>query len=157
MRVSLWAEIRRLHEIQRLSKNAIASSWPGIVLSLVFSEEIAEHVPEDRPVFLLLRIETQRFSEKHKVIFEAKETQRLTFSRQQRLDCQAVSPVDLSVNSRHEVIPILRALLHVYETPELRDNASVANKSARSHGHGKPRWRAQFALRRRREVSCGTR
>ena len=24
MRVSLWAEIRRLHEIQRLSKNAIA-------------------------------------------------------------------------------------------------------------------------------------
>jgi hypothetical protein len=44
------------------------------MLSLVFSAEIAEHVPEDGPVFLLLRIETQRFTEKHKVIFGAKET-----------------------------------------------------------------------------------
>jgi IS5 family transposase len=46
---------------------------------------------------------------------------RLTFSRQQRLDCQAVSMIDLNLNCRHEIIPILRTLQHVYETPKLRD------------------------------------
>jgi hypothetical protein len=44
------------------------------VLSLVFSEEIAEHVPEDRPVSVLLRIQTERFTEKHEVIFDVKRT-----------------------------------------------------------------------------------
>ena len=146
-----------VHSCPKFRPRSVASVWPEIVLSLVFSEEIAECVPEDRPVSLLLRLETQRFTEKHKVIFEATETVRLTFSRQQTLDCQRVSPVDLSLNCRHEVIPILRALLHVCEAPKLRDDSSVASKSARSDGHGKPRWRAPFALRRCREVSCGTR
>ena len=67
---------------------------------------------------------------------------RLTFSRQQRLDCQAVSQIDLNLNCRHEIIPILRALLHVRETPKLRDDRSVANKAARFDGHGQPWWRA---------------
>ena len=36
----------------------LASDWPEIVLSFAFSlEEIAEYVPEDGPVFVLLRIE----------------------------------------------------------------------------------------------------
>jgi len=46
---------------------------------------------------------------------------RLTFSRQQRLDCPAVSQIDLNLNCRHEIIPILRTLQHIYETPKLRD------------------------------------
>lgn len=50
----------------------VASAWPEIVLSFVFPEEIAERVPEDCPVFGFLGVETQRFAEKHKAIFEAK-------------------------------------------------------------------------------------
>ena len=46
---------------------------------------------------------------------------RLTFSRQQTLDCQAVSLVELNLNCRHEIVPVLRALQHVYETSKLRD------------------------------------
>ena len=97
---------------------SLARFWPEIALSLVFAEEIAEHVFEDCPVFMMLGMETPRFMEKHEVIFEAKEAQRVTFSRQQKLDCQTVSPVDRGLNCRHEVLPILRALLHVC-TPKL--------------------------------------
>ena len=46
---------------------------------------------------------------------------RLAFSRQQKLGCQAVSQIDLNLNCRHEIIPILRTLQHIYETPKLRD------------------------------------
>ena len=67
---------------------------------------------------------------------------RLTFSRQQRLDCQAVSLVDLNLNCRHEIIPILRTLQHVYETPKLRDEildliAQDVNRDSRDN-YGRP-------------------
>ena len=46
---------------------------------------------------------------------------RKPFSRQRRLDCRAVLNVELNFNCRHEIIPILRALQHIYGNPELRD------------------------------------
>ena len=46
---------------------------------------------------------------------------RKAFKRQRRLDCPAVPKVPLNLNCRHETIPILRALQHIYSTPEVRD------------------------------------
>ncbi len=37
-----------------------------------FLGEIAENIPEDCPVVMVLGKKTQRFTEKHKVIFEVK-------------------------------------------------------------------------------------
>ena len=47
MKVSLWAEIRRLHEIQRLSKNAIARQL-GCCHKTV-SKALAMEQPPRRP------------------------------------------------------------------------------------------------------------
>jgi transposase, IS5 family len=47
---------------------------------------------------------------------------RRAFSRQQRLDCPAVSDLVLNLNCRDEIIPILRALQHLYSRPQLRDD-----------------------------------
>lgn len=46
---------------------------------------------------------------------------RKAFSSQQRLDCQGVLEVQLNLNCRDEIIPILRTLQHVYSRPELRN------------------------------------
>lgn len=46
---------------------------------------------------------------------------RKPLSKQQRLDCEAIEAVDLNLNCRDEIIPILAALQHVYMKPELRD------------------------------------
>ena len=46
---------------------------------------------------------------------------RKAFSKQTRLDCKTVLDVALNVNCRDEMIPILRALQHVYSRRELRD------------------------------------
>jgi hypothetical protein len=46
---------------------------------------------------------------------------RLAFQEQPRLDCPAVSEVPLNLNCRDEIIPILRALQHVYGNAEARD------------------------------------
>ena len=46
---------------------------------------------------------------------------RKDFSRQGRLDGRRVLDVDLNLNCRDEIIPVLRALQHVYATPQLRD------------------------------------
>lgn len=46
---------------------------------------------------------------------------RQAYSQQLRLDCQAVPNVKLNLNCRHELIPVLRALQHVYQHAELRD------------------------------------
>ena len=46
---------------------------------------------------------------------------RKAFSRQGRLDGGRVLDVALNLNCRHEIIPVLRALQHVYATPQLRD------------------------------------
>ena len=61
---------------------------------------------------------------------------RKAFSGQQRLDSQGVLGVQLNLDCRDELIPILRALQHVYGRPELRDKilnliAKDVNQDAR--------------------------
>ena len=46
---------------------------------------------------------------------------RKAFSSQQRFDCRGVLDVQLNLECRDEIIPILRALQHVYSQTELRD------------------------------------
>jgi hypothetical protein len=46
---------------------------------------------------------------------------RKAMDRQQRLGCQAVVDVQLNINCRDEIIPILAALQYVYFQPKLRD------------------------------------
>jgi IS5 family transposase len=45
---------------------------------------------------------------------------RKPFDPQQRLDCQTVLDVRLNLDCRDEIVPILRALQHIYSRPELR-------------------------------------
>ena len=47
---------------------------------------------------------------------------RKPFDPQQRLDCQPVLNVRLNLDCRDEIVPILRALKHIYSRPELRDD-----------------------------------
>ncbi len=47
---------------------------------------------------------------------------RKAFDRQSRLDSQAVLDVRLNLNCRDEIVPILKALQHVYSRPKLRDD-----------------------------------
>lgn len=46
---------------------------------------------------------------------------RKAFSRQQRLDCRGVLGVQLNVECRDEIIPVLRGLQQIYAQPVLRD------------------------------------
>jgi transposase, IS5 family len=46
---------------------------------------------------------------------------RKAFSDQRRLDCRGVRGVELNLNCRDEIVPILRAIQHVYEQPKLRN------------------------------------
>jgi len=46
---------------------------------------------------------------------------RKTFDRQKRLDCQGPADVRLNLNCRDEIVPILRALQHIYGQHKLRD------------------------------------
>ena len=47
---------------------------------------------------------------------------RIPFDPQLRLDCTPVLDVRLNTACRDEIIPILRALQHIYAQPELRDS-----------------------------------
>jgi hypothetical protein len=47
---------------------------------------------------------------------------RKPFDPQQRLDCDTVGNVRLNLDCRDEIVPILRALQHIYSQPELRDD-----------------------------------
>jgi hypothetical protein len=61
---------------------------------------------------------------------------RKNFSPQSRLDCRTVLNVELNLNCRDEIVPILRALQHIYSQPELRKSildliAQDVNREAR--------------------------
>lgn len=45
---------------------------------------------------------------------------RKAFSEQQRLDCRGVLDVELNLDCRDEIVPILRAIQHIYAQPKLR-------------------------------------
>lgn len=51
---------------------------------------------------------------------------RKDFDRQRRFDCKVVSDVRLNLNCRDEIVPILRALQHIYSQPKLRDDILAA-------------------------------
>lgn len=62
---------------------------------------------------------------------------RKAFSQQQRFDCPNILDVELNFECRHEIIPILRGLQHVYSRPEVRDHileliAQDVNKNSRT-------------------------
>ncbi len=46
---------------------------------------------------------------------------RKAFERQQRLDRAVANQVPLNANCRDEIVPILRALQHLYSQPQVRD------------------------------------
>jgi hypothetical protein len=47
---------------------------------------------------------------------------RTAFDPQRRLDCPSIPSVHLNLNCRTEIIPILRALQHIYSRPQVRDS-----------------------------------
>jgi IS5 family transposase len=47
---------------------------------------------------------------------------RKAFDPQRRLDCPSIPNVRLNLNCRTEIIPILRALQHIYSRPQVRDS-----------------------------------
>ena len=62
-------------------------------------------------------------------------------SNQKRFDCHAVHQVQLNLNCRDEIIPVLRSLQHVYSTPSLRQEilslvAADVNRDSR-HDRGR--------------------
>ncbi len=62
---------------------------------------------------------------------------RKAFDSQMRFDCQAVADVELNLNCRDEIIPILKALQHIYRQPELRK--SILDAVARDVNPGTSR------------------
>ena len=46
---------------------------------------------------------------------------RKAFDPQRRLDCPSIPDVRLNLNCRTEIVPILRALQHIYSRPKVRD------------------------------------
>ena len=67
---------------------------------------------------------------------------RIAFDPQLRLDCTPVLDVRLNTECRDEIIPILRALQHIYARPNLRDSlldavAEDVNGATRAD-HGRP-------------------
>jgi len=62
---------------------------------------------------------------------------RKAFPRQGRFDCPSIDEVELNLECRHELIPILVALRHIYSRPEVRDHildliAQDVNKDSRT-------------------------
>jgi hypothetical protein len=59
---------------------------------------------------------------------------RKTFSTQQRFDCQTVLKVQLNLNCRDEIVPILRALQHIYSQPKVLEE--ILDLIAQDVNHG---------------------
>src|SRR5260221_4769941 len=51
---------------------------------------------------------------------------RMTYPKQTRFDCPAIDAVELNLKCRDEIIPILRALQHVYADDQLLDDILAA-------------------------------
>jgi len=75
---------------------------------------------EDDTFLVLVRFKTQD-SYQSGSSSSRRERMRKAFSRQRRLDCRGVAEVQLNLNCRDEIIPVLRALQQIYSRPELRD------------------------------------
>jgi len=55
------------------------------------------------------------------LIFRKEFAVRLAYQEQPRLDCRPIGALELNLNCRDEIIPILRALQHIYLNAALRD------------------------------------
>ena len=78
---------------------------------------------------------------------------RKAFSPQQRLDCCTIPEVELNLNCRDEIIPILAGLQHIYSQPRLRDEilglvARDVNEHSRSDRgrEGLDYWHINFIV-----------
>jgi len=64
---------------------------------------------------------------------------RKAYSNQRRLDTQRNDQVPLNVECRDEIIPVLRALQHLYSKPDVRDQIvnliEFAGPAGKSAGH----------------------
>jgi IS5 family transposase len=67
---------------------------------------------------------------------------RKAFDRQRRFDSQAVLDVRLNLNCRDEIVPILKALQHIYSQPKLRDDILGAIAEDVNHGSSR-KWGRQ--------------
>lgn len=72
---------------------------------------------------------------------------RKDFDPQRRLDCPSIPNVCLNLNCRTEIVPILRALQHIYSRPQMRDSILRAiardvngNSSAKRGRKGLDYW-----------------
>ena len=66
---------------------------------------------------------------------------RKAFDLQRRFDSQAVLDVRLNLNCRDEIVPILKALQHVYSQPKLRDDILGAIAKDVNHSSSRKRGR----------------
>lgn len=92
-----------------------------IVFVLDFSSERMKNAPRrwrKHPVLLspYTRVRSESNTNPRGAI-----TMRKAFEQQQRLDCSPVLDVRLNTGCRDEIVPILRALQHIYSQPKLRD------------------------------------
>jgi len=85
---------------------------------------------------------------------------RKAFDPQMRFDCQAVVDVELNLNCRDEIIPILKALQHIYGQPKLRKSIldavarDVNPGTSRKHGRrGMDYW--QILVLAAVRLGCG--
>jgi IS5 family transposase len=90
---------------------------------------------EDETFFVLARLKTQGILQNRKSSSRS-ERMRKAFSSQQRLDCRGVLGVQLNLECRDEIIPILRALQQIYGKLDVRDQildlvAQDVNQNAR--------------------------
>jgi predicted metal-dependent hydrolase len=76
---------------------------------------------EDDTFFVLERFKTQG-NLQNGPSSSRRERMRKAFSEQRRLDCRGVAAVQLNLNCRDEIIPVLRALQQIYSQPELRES-----------------------------------
>jgi len=66
---------------------------------------------------------------------------RKAFDRQGRLDCSPVLAVRLNTDCRDEIVPILKALQHIYSQPEFRDSILQAIATDVNHTSSSSRGR----------------
>jgi len=69
---------------------------------------------------------------------------RKAFDQQKRLDCQPVLDVRLNLNCRDEIVPILKALQHIYSQPKLQDD--ILRAIARDVNHTSSRKRGRKGM-----------
>ncbi|MFQ5463618.1 MAG: ISNCY family transposase [Phycisphaerae bacterium] len=69
---------------------------------------------------------------------------RKAFDPQMRFDCQPITNVKLNLNCRDEIIPILKALQHIYSQPKLRK--SILEAIARDVNPGTSRKRGRKGM-----------